>query len=109
MTRVLTNLRREREWQHEILARGKLDFIEEGFGRLDALNRIGNQVFFTDMIPAATKTLPEQLAGNFARPDAPVNFPPIWDVPWFLWAQYDASILKCSLITVWLEVRCQSA
>jgi hypothetical protein len=86
-----------------------LNFIEEGFGRLDALNRIGNQVFFTDMIPAATKTLPEQLAGNFARLDAPVSFPPIWDVPWFLWAQYDASILKCSLITVWLEVRCQSA
>ena len=26
------------------------------------------------------------------RQDAPVSFPPIWTVPWFLWAQYDASI-----------------
>lgn len=101
LTIVLTKLGRERDWQNEILARGKMKFIVEGFGRLDALNRIGNQVFFSDMLPPMpppamdeTQKLPEQLAGNFARPDAPVSFPPIWDVPWFLWAQYDASILS---------------
>ena len=32
--------------------------------------------------------------GNFAPHTAPVSFPPIWDVPNFLWAQYDASILN---------------
>jgi hypothetical protein len=61
---------------------------EEGFGRLDALNRIGNQVFYTDLALGG-------LAGfekNLHAQDAPVSFPPIWTVPWFKWAQYDASI-----------------
>jgi hypothetical protein len=61
---------------------------EEGFGRLDALNRIGNQVFYTDLVLGG-------LAGfekNLHAQDAPVSFPPIWTVPWFKWAQYDASI-----------------
>jgi hypothetical protein len=61
---------------------------EEGFGRLDALNRIGNQVFATDLAVSG-------LAGfekNLHAQDAPVSFPPIWTVPWFLFAQYDASI-----------------
>ena len=61
---------------------------EEGYGRLDALNRIGNQVFATDM---AISGLPEFEKNLHAR-DAPVSFPPIWTVPWLLWAQYDASI-----------------
>jgi hypothetical protein len=61
---------------------------EEGYGRLDALNRIGNQVFYTDLVSGG-------LAGfekNLHAVDAPVSFPPIWTVPWFRWAQYDASI-----------------
>ncbi|MFZ2160065.1 MAG: di-heme-cytochrome C peroxidase [Bradyrhizobium sp.] len=61
---------------------------EEGFGRLDALNRIGNQVFYTDLVMSG-------LAGyekNLYAVDAPVSFPPIWTVPWLWWAQYDASI-----------------
>jgi hypothetical protein len=61
---------------------------EEGYGRLDALNRIGNQVFATDM---AMSGLPEFEKNLHAR-DAPVSFPPIWTVPWLSWAQYDASI-----------------
>ncbi|WP_291869065.1 di-heme-cytochrome C peroxidase [Bradyrhizobium sp.] len=61
---------------------------EEGFGRLDALNRIGNQVFYTNLAAAG-------LAGyekNLFAVDAPVSFPPIWTVPWLWWAQYDGSI-----------------
>jgi hypothetical protein len=81
-------------WEREILSRSKVDHLDEGFGRLDALNRIGNQVFFEDMLPAEASRLPEHLAANYARIDAPVSFPPIWDAPWFLWAQYDASILN---------------
>ena len=61
---------------------------EEGFGRLDALNRIGNQVFYTDLVTAGLSGFEKNLHAQ----DAPVSFPPIWTVPWFLWAQYDASI-----------------
>ncbi len=63
--------------------------VEEGFGRLDALNRIGNQVFFTDLLGSDVDAL-----GNYAPTNAPVNFPPIWDTPWFDWVQYDASIMQ---------------
>ena len=61
---------------------------EEGYGRLDALNRIGNQVFYTDMALSGV-TVSDK---NMHLRDAPVSFPPIWSVPWFWWAQYDASI-----------------
>jgi hypothetical protein len=61
---------------------------EEGFGRLDALNRIGNQVFATDMAMSGLEGFDKNLVAR----DAPVSFPPIWTVPWLLWAQYDASI-----------------
>jgi hypothetical protein len=95
LERILQNLKKVQiGWEREILARNRVDHIEEGFGRLDALNRIGNQVFFEDMLPPDAAKLPEHLAANYARIDAPVSFPPIWDVPWFLWAQYDASILN---------------
>lgn len=67
----------------------------EGFGRLDALNRIGNQVFFTNFLDQKTGVFADPLVEkNFARHDAPVSFPPIWDTPFFLWAQYDASVLN---------------
>jgi len=61
---------------------------EEGFGRLDALNRIGNQVFSTDLAMSGLTGFERNLHAQ----DAPVSFPPIWTVPWFLYAQYDASI-----------------
>jgi cytochrome c5 len=56
--------------------------VAEGFGRLDALGRGGNFVFGT-------------LLGddrNFAVADGPVSYPPIWDAPWFDWAQYNGAI-----------------
>jgi RoxA-like, cytochrome c-like len=56
--------------------------VEEGFGRLDALNRIGNQVFALDLAK------PE----SYAATTAPVNFPHIWSTPWFDWVQYNGSI-----------------
>jgi hypothetical protein len=54
----------------------------EGYGRLDALNRIGNQVF------AINLDKPENYVGS----TAPVHYPRIWDLPWFDWAQYNGSI-----------------
>jgi cytochrome c5 len=61
---------------------------DEGFGRLDALNRIGNQVFYIDLAAAGMSGFEKNLHAN----DAPVSFPAIWTVPWLLWAQYDGSI-----------------
>lgn len=58
--------------------------VAEGFGRLDALNRIGNQVFAVDLKTPA----------NYAPTSAPVHFPRIWDAPWFLWVQYNGSIMQ---------------
>lgn len=80
--------------EREILSRRKVDDTPEGFGRLDALNRIGNRVFYDDLIGSKPTSLTQaQLEANFAALNAPVSFPPIWDVPHFVWAQYDASIL----------------
>src|SRR4051812_20792958 len=56
--------------------------VEEGFGRLDALNRIGNQVFSLDL----------RNDENYAAYSAPVHFPRIWNTSWFDWVQYNASI-----------------
>ena len=60
----------------------------EGYGRLDALNRIGNQVFYTDFVKSNLQGYEKNLHAN----DAPVSYPPVWTVPWLWWAQYDASI-----------------
>ena len=70
--------------------------VEEGFARLDALNRIGNQVFFEDLFdPGGDNSDHNELAiANLAPITAPVNYPHIWDTPWFLWVQYDASIMQ---------------
>jgi len=59
-----------------------LSQVEEGFGRVDALSRIGNIVFGVDL---------EQYK-NLRAIAAPVSYPPIWTVPWFDWAQYNGSI-----------------
>ncbi|MFH1343453.1 MAG: di-heme-cytochrome C peroxidase [Pseudomonadota bacterium] len=60
----------------------------EGYGRLDALNRIGNQVFYTDLVAGGLSGFEKNWHAN----NAPVSYPPVWTVPWFWWAQYDASI-----------------
>ena len=58
--------------------------IQEGYGRLDALNRIGNQVFSLDLHK------PENYRGS----TAPVHYPRIWNTPWFDWVQYNGSIMR---------------
>ena len=73
-------------WQHDhdvaVQETAEHKSVEEGFGRLDALNRIGNQVF------AINTRQPE----NYAATSAPVNFPHIWGASWFDWVQYNGSI-----------------
>ncbi|HEX8625148.1 MAG TPA: di-heme-cytochrome C peroxidase [Allosphingosinicella sp.] len=56
--------------------------VVEGFGRLDALNRIGNEVFGNQM----------GRDDNVRALTAPVAFPHIWDTSWFDWVQYNSSI-----------------
>ena len=63
--------------------KAKQKTTKAGFTRLDALNSIGNTVFGSD-----TDNL-----NNIATKQAPVNFPHIWNTSWFLWVQYDASIM----------------
>lgn len=62
--------------------------VTEGFGRLDALGRIGNFVFGTEFVEAGF----EGGGGNMLPADAPVHFPRIWHSAWFDWVQYNASI-----------------
>ncbi len=54
---------------------------EEGYGRTDALARIANTVFGENLDPA-----------NYAIGNAPVNFPPVWNIWKFDWVQYNASV-----------------
>jgi len=58
--------------------------VVEGFARLDALNRIGNQVF------AFGPNRPE----NYTPINAPVAYPHIWTSSWFDWVQYNGSIMQ---------------
>jgi hypothetical protein len=59
-------------------------YVTEGFTRLDALNRIGNQVFAEDL----------KREINRVGIDAPVNYPHLWTTGWFDWVQYDGSIMQ---------------
>ncbi len=71
--------------QVELLKGNDPHNVAEGYARLDALNRIGNQVFSVEqnLDPA-----------NYAALTAPVAYPHIWDTSWFEWVQYDASIMQ---------------
>ncbi|MBB4383500.1 cytochrome c [Bradyrhizobium sp. SBR1B] len=92
---ALRKIKNEKAETDRLLSGQGVTDLDEGFGRLDALNRIGNQVFYSNLLDPATGQLRDPLLkGNFARHDAPVSFPPIWDTPYFLWAQYDASVLN---------------
>lgn len=55
--------------------------VEEGFGRTDALARIGNTVF-ADELDGANDSI-----GN-----APVSYPYLWNIWKFDWVQYNASV-----------------
>jgi hypothetical protein len=69
---------RERDYAHE----NKIYDNLSGFGRTDALTRIGNQVFAVDL----------GMFENFQVSNASVRFPQIWDAPWLDWVQYNSSI-----------------
>jgi mono/diheme cytochrome c family protein len=59
----------------------KLYPVHEGFGRTDALGRIGNTAF-GDHLAAA----------NYQAGDAPVSYPYVWNIWKFDWVQYNGSV-----------------
>lgn len=54
---------------------------QPGFGRIDALNRISNQVFGLEVKES-----------NLAPATAPVAFPHLWGASWFDFVQYNGSV-----------------
>lgn len=94
----------------QVVAKGKaeLDLMnknqakstDEGFGRLDAINRIGNQVFGEDMYappgitPAKDDPRYLQQGTNYEPLTAPVHYPHIWTSSWFTWVQFNGSIMQ---------------
>lgn len=60
---------------------GHLYPLEEGFGRTDALGRIGNTVFGDHLVP-----------GNYQVAAAPVSYPYLWNIWKFDWVQYNGSV-----------------
>ena len=56
-------------------------YIEEGFGRTDALARIGNTVFGDNLSDE-----------NYHVATGPVSYPPVWNIWKFDWVQYGASV-----------------
>ena len=56
---------------------------EEGYGRTDALARISNTVFGENLD-----------LGNLHVGNAPVSYPPLWNIWKFDWVQYNASVAQ---------------
>jgi len=57
--------------------------LQEGYARTDALTRISNVVFGDHITP-----------DNYRKVDAPVNYPPVWDIWKFDWVQYSGSVAQ---------------
>ncbi|HEY0943303.1 MAG TPA: di-heme-cytochrome C peroxidase [Steroidobacter sp.] len=61
----------------------KLYPVHEGFGRTDALGRIGNTAFGDHLT-----------AENYQIGDAPVSYPYVWNIWKFDWVQYNGSVAQ---------------
>ena len=60
-----------------------LQTMHEGFGRTDALGRIGNTAFGDHLAK-----------GNYQVGDAPVSYPYLWNIWKFDWVQYNGSVAQ---------------
>src|SRR5262245_18787878 len=56
--------------------------VVEGYGRADAVTRIGNQVFGLNL----------RRDENYRPTSAPVHFPRIWNTSWYDWMHYNGSM-----------------
>ncbi len=57
--------------------------VQEGYGRTDALGRIGNTVFGDHLVTA-----------NYQVGAAPVSYPYLWNIWKFNWVQYNGSVAQ---------------
>lgn len=67
---------------------GHLYPVQEGYGRTDALGRIGNTVFGDHLKPANSPS------GNYQPGNAPVSYPYLWNIWKFSWVQYNGSVAQ---------------
>ncbi|MDZ7925150.1 MAG: di-heme-cytochrome C peroxidase [Marinagarivorans sp.] len=67
--------------QNKLIKRLHIYPFQPGYGRVDALNRIANQVFGLQLDEA-----------NMHVADAPVAYPHIWETSWFDYVQYNSSV-----------------
>lgn len=76
-------------------------YAKEGYGRLDALQRIANTLFAVDL----------QEPANFRRGDGPVKYPYLWDIGRLDWVQYNGSVRQPMMRNVGeaLGVRAETA
>lgn len=64
--------------------------VEEGFGRLDALQRIANTLLGDDL----------NQPSNYQKGTAPVSIPHVWDAPHFDWVQWNGSVRQAMIRNV---------
>jgi len=76
-------------------------YAHEGYGRLDALQRIANTLFAVDL----------QEPKNFRNGDGPVKYPYLWDIGRLDWVQYNGSVRQPMMRNVGeaLGVRAETA
>jgi hypothetical protein len=76
-------------------------YAHEGYGRLDALQRIANTLFAVDL----------HEPDNFRRGDGAVKYPYIWDIGRLDWVQYNGSVRQPMMRNVGeaLGVRAETA
>lgn len=72
------------QWTAQVMEDRGILVTEEGFGRNDAIGRIGNNTFGNDLLEP----------DNFHVVNAPVSYPQLWDIWKFDWVQYDASVVQ---------------
>jgi len=80
LDQVLGQYKQVRENEHRVASQS----VAEGYGRLDAFNRIGNQVY------SLALNMPENYRGS----SAPVHYPSIWTRSWQDWQQRNGSIMQ---------------
>lgn len=69
------------DWANQATAKAPGKAVDSGPGRADALNRIGNFIFGQRLL----------VTSNYHQSNAPVNYPPLWDIWKFNWVHYNAS------------------
>jgi hypothetical protein len=71
-------------WSAEATRKAPGTSTENGPGRADALNRIGNYIYGQRLL----------VSSNYHQNNAPANYPPLWNIWKFNWVHYNASFTQ---------------